>query len=380
VRGGPAPDRPEKIPPVAIDERTGPTPVADDDHVARDNLQRWVHDPKRLALSIVLLILLGTGVVLLVGRAAGFAKLLTVLREAQPGWLVACLLLESLSVYGYVLAFRDTACMNDGPRFGLGTSTRIVLASLGATRLIAAAGAGGLAVNYWALRHAGLQRRETLVRVLGLNTVLYLVFGLLGMAGAAILLVRDEATPGIAVPWLVVVPACIVAAWWVGRPERAERLAADHPDAGWLRRGFSAAVAGVILARTAILQPRRYAGLAGGSLLYWLGDMATLYAGLRAFGVHTSAAQIALAYTTGYVANLLPLPTGGVGGVDAAMTYALHVLGVPLDSALAGVIAYRFFGFWLPTIPAAWAFFTLPSLGRTLEHEYPDHEPQPSAA
>jgi glycosyltransferase 2 family protein len=115
-------------------------------------------------------------------------------------------------------------------------------------------------------------------------------------------------------------------------------------------------------------------------LLYWLGDMATLYAGLRAFGVHTSAAQIALAYTTGYVANLLPLPTGGVGGVDAAMTYALHVLGVPLDSALAGVIAYRFFGFWLPTIPAAWAFFTLPSLGRTLEHEYPDHEPQPSAA
>jgi len=56
-----------------------------------------------------------------------------------------------------------------------------------------------------------------------------------------------------------------------------------------------------------------------------------------------------------------------VGGVDAAMTFALHALGVPLEGALAGVIAYRFIGFWLPTIPAVWALITLPALGRTLE-------------
>jgi uncharacterized membrane protein YbhN (UPF0104 family) len=66
------------------------------------------------------------------------------------------------------------------------------------------------------------------------------------------------------------------------------------------------------------------------------------------------------------VANVLPLPTGGVGGVDAAMTFALNALGVPLEDALAGVIAYRFIGFWLPTIPAVVALVRLPQLGRAL--------------
>ncbi len=49
------------------------------------------------------------------------------------------------------------------------------------------------------------------------------------------------------------------------------------------------------------------------------------------------------------------------------MTYALNLLGVPLQDALAGVVAYRFVGFWLPTIPGSGRSFRLPRLGRTLE-------------
>ena len=58
-----------------------------------------------------------------------------------------------------------------------------------------------------------------------------------------------------------------------------------------------------------------------------------------------------LGYATGYAATMLPLPAGGVGGVDAAMTYALTLVGVPLGPALLGVFAYRFFNFWLPFVP-----------------------------
>jgi uncharacterized membrane protein YbhN (UPF0104 family) len=38
--------------------------------------------------------------------------------------------------------------------------------------------------------------------------------------------------------------------------------------------------------------------------------------------------------------------------VDAAMTYSLTLVGVPLGTALLGVIAYRVITFWLPLIPA----------------------------
>jgi uncharacterized protein (TIRG00374 family) len=101
-----------------------------------------------------------------------------------------------------------------------------------------------------------------------------------------------------------------------------------------------------------------------GATLYWVGDIACLWGGLRAFGVDASAPKIVLAYAIGYVATLLPLPTG-VGGVDAAMTFALTAVGVSLAPALLGVVAYRLFSFWLPTLPA---IALIPAL-RRLEHD-----------
>jgi uncharacterized membrane protein YbhN (UPF0104 family) len=64
---------------------------------------------------------------------------------------------------------------------------------------------------------------------------------------------------------------------------------------------------------------------------------------------------------------ILPLPLGGVGGVDAALTYALTAVGVPLAPALVAVAVYRLFSFWLPTIPALAALAFLPRVGRSLE-------------
>jgi len=60
--------------------------------------------------------------------------------------------------------------------------------------------------------------------------------------------------------------------------------------------------------------------------------------------------------------------TGALASVNARSRVRQPGQGAtPLEGALAGVIAYRFIGFWLPTIPAAWALITLPALGRTLE-------------
>ena len=45
--------------------------------------------------------------------------------------------------------------------------------------------------------------------------------------------------------------------------------------------------------------------------LYWFGDMSCLWAALRAFDIALSPQALVLAYATGFLANMLPLPTGG---------------------------------------------------------------------
>ena len=348
-------------------------PVVDGDSAGlRDGWAR-VADRRRLTISIAAGLLLAAGVILLIGKASGFAKLTDRLGEAHGGWLTLALFAQAASIAGFVAAFRGMVALGGRVRLGAGVTTHVVLASLGATRLLAAAGARGLAVNYWALRRLGIAARESVVRVLVLNTVLYAVFGLAGIVSATVLLASSSAPTGLTIPWIAVVAVCVVAAAWVSNAKRAERLAADpgpreHGSrlVTTLRRGFATAVAAVIETRAVFREPRRHAGLLGGAVGYWVGDIACLWLGLRAFDVQVGVATVVLGYTTGYVANALPLPTGGVGGVDAAMTFALNALGIPLQDALAGVIAYRFIGFWLPTIPAAVALARLPQLGRAL--------------
>ena len=76
---------------------------------------------------------------------------------------------------------------------------------------------------------------------------------------------------------------------------------------------------------------------------------------------------LVLVYASGYVANFLPLPTGGIGGVDAATAFAITAVGVPLSQALLGVFAYRFFSFLLPTLPAIIAIPALRKAGTELD-------------
>jgi uncharacterized membrane protein YbhN (UPF0104 family) len=107
--------------------------------------------------------------------------------------------------------------------------------------------------------------------------------------------------------------------------------------------------------------------MAGGAIAYWAGDIASLWAGLKVFDAAPGLVPLALAYFTGYVASILPLPFIATGGVDAATTFALTAVGVPLEAALLGVVAHRLFAFWLPVIPGLILAALLPHTGRALE-------------
>ena len=58
---------------------------------------------------------------------------------------------------------------------------------------------------------------------------------------------------------------------------------------------------------------------------------------------------------TGYLAQSVPIPLIATGGVDAATTFTLAAVGVPIEVALLGVVAHRVFAFWLPVVPGLWS-------------------------
>jgi uncharacterized membrane protein YbhN (UPF0104 family) len=196
--------------------------------------------------------------------------------------------------------------------------------------------------------------------VLALNTLEWAVLG--GgavVAGAAELAgISDGAPRSLQLAW----PAAVVPAWslaaLLSSPAHASRIA-GWGERGRLRGLLASAIDGVVLVRDMLGRPLRHREAVAGTILYWAGLMAALWGSLRAFGVELGLSALVLGFATGYAASMLPLPIGGVGGIDAALTFALHLVGVPLASAVTGILAYRVFTFWLPLVPATAAGATL---------------------
>ena len=326
----------------------------------------YVPAGRRVALVVGATILLAVGVVALIAKAAGFGEVRDATEEADTTWFVVCFFAELASFGAYAIVVRDALRREDEPTIPYRLGVHITLASLGAIRIVAAAGAGGLAVTYWCFRRARFSVEEAFVRVLGLNTLVYLVFG----AGAwvaslvCVLGIWGDAPLAMTIPWLVAAPCCYVAARFVIAPARVQRL--SEPKGRLARRALGYAIGGTAWVRGFIRKPGGRRAFAAGAT-YWGGDVVCLWAALHSIGISLPLSELVLAYATGYAATVLPLPFAGVGGVDAAMTFALTAVGIALAPALVAVAVYRLFGFWLPTIPALAALVLLPRAGRDLE-------------
>lgn len=320
-------------------------------------------DAKRALITIVIAVILLVGAFSLIGRAADWDEIVQALEKANRQWFPICLAGLVCAYAGYILGYREVARMHGGPSLPLWTVARIVGIGFGANVLGSAA--GGLAVDFWALRRAGASTHDSARRVLGFNT---LEWGLLGtfaaVASMFVLAGRGSGAPlGMTLGWLIAVPICVVLAAFVSSPKRAERLSrAEAVKRGEGRKQFAwtsfkkalaDGIGGVVVVRHLVLSPRRHPSAILGFAVYWFGHLLTLYAALRAFTQSSIVlAALVLAFATGYVATALPLPGGGSGGIEAALAFSLHAVGVPLAPALLAALVYRFFTFWLPLLPA----------------------------
>jgi uncharacterized protein (TIRG00374 family) len=288
------------------------------------------------------------------------------LQRGDAWWFAFAAVLEVVSFVGYIALFR-AVFVRGNSKIGWRESYEITMAGLAASRLFAAAGAGGVALTAWAVRRAGFEARIVACRMIAFLAILYAVYmGTLVVDGIGL---YTGLFPGGGSFAITIIPAIFGAAVIVIflavslLPGDTERLVGRWTTGGGrvgriARRLATAPAAAASGIRTALALVRSRDYLLLGALVWWGFDILVLWACFHAFGSVPPKAVIVMAYFIGMVGNTLPLP-GGIGGVDGGMIGAFSAFGVPVEESIVAVLAYRAFAFWLPTLPGAVAYLTL---------------------
>ncbi len=288
------------------------------------------------------------------------------IQHGNGWWFALAAVLEVCSFLGYVWLFRGVFVRGES-RIDWPESYQITMAGLAATRLFAAAGAGGIALTAWALRRSGMPRRTVAVRLIAFTVILYAVYMItLVIDGVGLYL---GVIPGGGSFAITIVPAifgAVVIGLFLGLstlPADVDSMvgrwtAGEHRVRRLMFRLAAASAAAASGVRTAIGLLRERNPSLFGAVVWWGFDIAVLWACFRAFGASPPKGVIVMSYFVGMLANALPLP-GGIGGVDGGMIGAFVAFGVDAELSVIAVLAYRAFAFWLPTLPGAVAYLQL---------------------
>lgn len=350
------------------DGRWDQDPLYPDESKSPSGLRQMLRDHRRALFALLAVLVVVIFIFAVLPQLAGFGKSLHRLRDGNKLWLAAGLGLECASLGGYMALFR-LLFSNEEVRIAWRSSYQITMAGAVATKLLAAGGAGGIALTVWALRAAGLSAKTIAQRLTSFELLLYAVFmGALVVSGGGLAI---GLLPGPSPEALTVLPAAFGAV--VILLVLAMGFAADRAER-WLSRlgkrrhgpkkllSKLATVPGTLhggVETTREILRRPKLGLLG-AIAYWAFDIATLWAAFRAFGALPEIAVLVLAYFLGQLANALPIP-GGIGGVEGGMIGSFIAFGVNGSTAVLAVLAYRIISFWLPVLPGSVAYLQLRS-------------------
>jgi uncharacterized protein (TIRG00374 family) len=374
----------------AADERESaldPRSDREDDDLAGPTEPSFFADPKRTAQTLAVVILLVGAIYFLLPNLVGIDDALGRLDEGNPVWIGVAVAFAVLMFFANVALFRGVV----GERvlhLEWRESYQITMAGLAATRLFSAGGAGGIVLTYWALRKAGMSRRQSACRMVAFLVLLYAVY-LLTLVIDGILL-RANVFSGSNPAGLTIVPAAvaggIIALFLLIAliPQDFERRIAGFTRGYRLSRflrGLGTVPATLASGtRTAIAFVRRPSrgGLAVlGAIGFWAANIAILWASFHAYDVSVPLAVVVQGFFVGMLANLFPFAPGGVGAVDAGMIGTFVLFGLPGGEVFAAVLVYRLIAFWLPIPPGVAAFLQLRRTVARWEAERGKGEPAP---
>jgi uncharacterized membrane protein YbhN (UPF0104 family) len=344
----------------------GPGPAQAPGAHAAEEMPRGLVSRRQLASFVLFMLSALAFLYFVLPKLAGVGTTVHRIERGDARWIALGVVFEILSFGGYVVLFR-AVFVDAAGRIGWRESYVITMAGLVATRLFAAAGAGGVALTAWALRRSGMEPRLVACRMVAFIVLLYVIYaGSLLIDGVGL---GGGLFPGGGSFAITIVPAIFAGVMFaaVGAmallPQDIERrLGRWASRSGRLRHWVARAAAVPALAasgaRMAIGLIRTRDPRLLGALAWWGFDICVLWAMFHAFGSPPPFTVIWMAYFVGTLGNLLPLP-GGLGGVEGGMIGAFAAFGVEFNLAVLAVLSYRGISFWLPTLPGAVAYLQL---------------------
>lgn len=324
---------------------------------------------RRLIQTIVVVFILLGGIYFLFPKLIGLGDALDRLDEADPVWIAVAIGFNVIAYATYIALFKAVVG-GDALRLRWRETYEINMAGVAGTLLFSAGGAGGVAVTYWALRKAGMQRRDVARRMVAFVSLHYafypialIVFGIL---------LRTGVLNGKSSVELTIIPAAVAGVLLVigvlitlipaDAEERLARFAHTDKHRQWVRTAGKVPATlgeGFRFALSLFTHPSRGGLAVIGAAGYWAFSIGVLWACFHAFGVQVPLAVVVQGYFLGMVANLFPLAPAGVGAVDAGMIGAFVLFGIPEETVFPAILIFRLVSFWMPIPPGIFAFFQL---------------------
>lgn len=360
----------------ALDRGSGAPPSGfeaeedtDEEEDGAEDEPSFFDDPGQITRTLVVVVLMVAAIYVFVPKLAGLEDAIARLGDARRGWIAVALLATIGGFASYVALFRGIVGEQMKSRLDWSESYQITMAGLAATRLFSAGGAGGIILTYWALRKAGMRRRESAARMVTFLVLLYAVYVLSVIVFGVLL--RVGVLPGDGPVSVTVIPAAIAAAVLAVVllialvPEDLQRRFAKLNQQGrfarivhWLAALPETVAAGVRSAWNFVRDPRKGWPAVIGAVGFWASQVMILWASFMALGLTIPLGEIVVGFFVGMAANLAPAPAG-VGAVDGGMIGAFAIFGYGLETVIAAVLIYRLMAFYLPVPPGIVAFFQL---------------------
>lgn len=299
------------------------------------------------------LVLLAVGIVLaaveLHGHLPSLASTGTSLRQARPGWLLAAVTLQVVSMGAFAEQQRQLLA-----GFGVRMAAPASLAVSYARSAMATALPGGSAVS------AGYAFRQFRSRGASqpIAAAVMLLSGAASVLGLALLYAGDllawTSPSGRTLAILAAVAAVLALA--VSRVRAvpstpasittADAMTGQPPGAApsTLGRLVRTLRHTAVLART--VAAHRWLAVVALAALNWLTDLACLLAALHAVGLSVPARTVATAYLAAQLIRQIPATPGGIGVIEASLILALTTAGAAQAPAAAAVLVYRLLSCW----------------------------------
>ena len=270
---------------------------------------------------------------------AGFDAVHSRLVHAHWWWLGPSFGGVLLAFCGYYFAYRGIKWAEGGPELEAPALLAVVTAGF-----VGFLAHGGTALDEFAMRAGGADKREAKVRVGAIAGFEHGVLAMIVCPAAIIALATGVVVPrtDFTWPWAIVpIPAFALVIWLAKRYR--ERL---RRHGGW-RRVVANFFDAVHIVYTVLTSPRRHGPALAGMALYWGADMFALWSATAAFGFHMSALSVIVALGTGMIFTRRTAPLAGGGLITVALVPTLwYGAAVPFAAATLGVVAYRFFTLW----------------------------------